>query len=149
MDIFTLQQKKYVIKQHHLGHSIRDIVRLFHNEFQQTICFETVRHIINNFEKYGCLNPRKHKKEKVLENEQRDVLICAAVETQPQMSSQNIAEQLDVSATTVRSVLKKCKYRSYKLQKSNEMFPDDKYERVEFCERIIEQCNNDDDFIKK
>lgn len=146
MDIFSIEERKFVVKCYHRDQSNRQIMHSFQTQFEKTIAYETVRNIINNFEMHGCLYPKKHRNE-ATQNEERDVLICAAVEREPQLSSRTLADQLHIAHSTVRKVLRKNKYRSYKLKKSNEIFPNDKYERFDFCEALLERCNNNENFV--
>lgn len=109
---------------------------------------ETVTRIIKNFETYGCLLPRQHKIKARIENDERDTLICALVENLPTSCLADIARESNVSVTTVAKVLKTNKYHSYKIQKSNEIFPQDTVHRQEFCQQMMDRCNNDDNFLE-
>lgn len=60
----------------------------------------------------------------------------ALVELNPSMSSQEIACEFDIEAATVQRIVRKNKYRAYKIS-TQELFPYDYYPRMEFCETMI------------
>lgn len=77
-----------------------------------------------------------------------DTMICASVEANSRQSSKQIVETVGTSSSTVRKILKKNKYHSYKIQKFNKIFPENCFQRMQFCETVMEKCNNNDNFLQ-
>lgn len=153
MEIYTTQEKVQIVKWFFGGNSVEAVRNLFMVDFENrpVPAVSTVRKIISNFEKYGCVSPRRHKKSPLVPNmevQNLEIDICANAEVNPTQSSRAMAEQFGVDPKKVRSILKKHGYHSYKLQKSHQLFPEDQFRRMEFCETVMEKSNRDPQFIK-
>lgn len=152
MDIYHVNEKVQIVKWHYGGRSMGEINRIFNETFpnRPSPSVTTIRRIIKNFEKHGCVSPRSHKQVVPVNDQEeiRDINILAAVNADPTLFSRRIAEMVNSSTWTVRRVLKKNGYRSYKIKKSHEIFPEDNIRRMEFCERVMEKANNDENFIR-
>lgn len=146
---YLLHEKVQIVKWFYQGHSIPSIVGLFRNNFKDrpVPCFDTIRRFTRNFDKFGCVSPSKHKKPKSNTNEERDIMICASIENNFAQTTTQISQQVGVSRATVARVLRKNKYRCYRLPKKLEIFPRDNHERIQFCLDIIEKCAQNEDFI--
>lgn len=116
-------------------------------------CRRTILDIIHRFEKSGCINGCSKCYQSNFhpiseERIEKEVSVCAFVESSEPCSSRQISEQLGIPKTTVRRILHKKKYKCYKVRKNQEIFPDDQFRRLEFCEAIREKCDNDDNFTR-
>lgn len=156
MLVFSRDEKLQMIKWYYGGNSFRETINLFIVAFENRPipAVGTVRKIIQKFENSGCLNvckkcqpPSEHNVPMNIEREQREVEVCALVETSEPCSSRKLAEELDMSGQTVRDILKRNKYRCYKVEKTQEIFAADRIRRMEFCETMIERANGDELFI--
>jgi len=149
MDVYNLVQRKQIIKWYHQEIPLRQIIERFYENYQSRPALKTIQRIINNFERLGCIMPNKHKRNRqpFVRQDERNLLICASVEQNPKISSLGISEQLDISKSTVCRVLKKNKYHAYRLQKTNEIFPEDEEQIMEFCENMMHICNQNANFI--
>lgn len=78
------------------------------------------------------------------QNEALDIAIM--LEENPQTSTPEIARARNISRRSVARILKREKYHPYKIQLVQELSEDDFDRRIEFCERLMEICNNDHDF---
>lgn len=158
---FTPDERLQIIKWYYGGHSAQEVVNLFIVAFEDRPIpgVQTVRNIIHNFETSKCLlNCKKchniqDDNEPVVrrindEREQREVAVCGAVEVLGPCSSTVIAQEVDIPASTVRQILRRNGYRSYKVQKVQELLPEDYFRRMEFCEMAMERANRDEHFIK-
>lgn len=152
MEIFTVEERIFIVKQFYLGQCLEGVVTVFLENFHNRPApsVNTVRRIIQNFETIGCVSPLHHKlpPQDNNEREEQEITICASVEENPDRSLNEIVDQVDVSRTTAHRVLRKHGYTSYKVQKMNQIFPEDLERRLVFCETIMERANNDDNFIK-
>lgn len=153
MERYTLEEKVQIIKWHYGGNSLRRIRVLFEEQFPGRECpsVDTIGRIRNNFENYGCLTPRYHKSDiPEIRDEQEllEIMVLAAVDGNPAVSSRIIAENLNTNKRTVLRILKKHRFRSFKIQKTQELFPQDNFRRMEFCETVTDRVNRDENFIK-
>lgn len=147
---YHCQEKIQIIKWYYGGHSLREIIDLFIVAFEDRPIpsVSTIRRIVSNFEKFGCLSPKNHKRSaENAENFIRDVTVCASFENNPEQSLLHAGNELNISAHTVRNILKKYKYKCYKIKKSHELLPRDYIQRMEFCETVMERGNVDNEFI--
>jgi Helix-turn-helix domain (DUF4817) len=155
MHVYTALEKVQIIKWYYGGHSAQACVDLFSLTFQDRPVpgRQTIYDIVNNFEHSACLQncSQCHKRNVSPEKEEarnrRDVDICSAVEVDDTRSSASIASELSVSQTTVVKTLKKYNFKSFKYCKIHELFPGDQFRRMEFCERVTEMANQDENFI--
>ncbi|CAH2006857.1 unnamed protein product [Acanthoscelides obtectus] len=116
--------------------------------------------VINTYEKFkrvGCLHKCRscmHAegwKPKISEKrEEIETAVCAAAEVSEPCSSRKIAEMVpiaDLTPRTTRNILHRNGYHSFKVGTVQEIFPLDKYRRMEFCETVMEKANRDGSFI--
>ncbi|KAJ8961805.1 hypothetical protein NQ318_021408 [Aromia moschata] len=64
-------------------------------------------------------------------------------------NSNQISDELDIQPRTVRKILKRNKFKCYKLQTTQEIFPEDQTRRMEFCEEMMEKANGNGRFIEQ
>lgn len=117
---------------------------------------QTIRNIVRRFETSGCINDctkckndGDQQQRAIPENRlEKHENVCAFVEANEPCCSAQISEEIDVPDRTVRYILKKHGYKSYKLKKTQEIFPADQIRRLEFCEAIREKADRDDGFLR-
>lgn len=151
---YTKPEKLQIIKWSYGGNSIHDIVQLFPAAFENRPVPNpsTISRIIKAFEEKGCvLGCKCHKqnaeRQPNEEHERRDTMICAIAENEPTKSTRQIALEIGTNKETVRKVLKKNGYKSFKLSLSQQIFPHDHERRMLFCERMMEMANENFDFL--
>lgn len=153
--IYFPKEKLQLVKWYYGGNSLQEVVNLFIVAFENRPIpsVSTVNRIIRDFESSCCLNfcSKCHPNENVplmnQERQEREVEVCALVETSEPCSSTKIAEELEMPRQTVRDILKRNKYKAYKVEKTQEIFPWDCVRRMEFCEVMMERANQDEHFI--
>lgn len=153
MAIYTTEEKVHIVKWFYISSSVEEVIGRFVFTFQDrpVPCATTVRNIVHKFEQTGCIAAcrncdNKEGAEKVIPD--KEINICAAVETSEPCSSRNIAEQVGCNARTVRRVLKKHGYKSYKISTTQEIFPADCNRRLEFCEAVRERADRNNLFLE-
>lgn len=161
--LFSPDERLQIIKWYYGGHSANEIVNFFIVAFEDRPIpgVQTVRDVIHKFESSKCLmNCKKCNNNQVNDEplarrrrlndrqEQREVAVCGAAEVLVPCSSKVIGEEVNIPASTVRKILRKNGYRSYKVQKVQELLPEDYFRRMEFCEIVMERANHDEQFIK-
>lgn len=147
---FSLEDRISIIKFYHQGKSLREIRDFFAGIYpdRQIASHERIRRVIFKFEKTGCVNgEHKNKQDPVINNE-TELNVLALVENNQQLSSRVIAEEAECSQTQVMHILKKHKYKSYKIQNHQEITADDMEARQIFCEIMFNQINNNRNFSK-
>lgn len=149
MNYYTPEQKLFMVKQYYSGNSAEITRDLFAVNYPESNVpsASTIRMTVRRLETTFSLVNIKNKI--VPDNNVRDleIQVCALVELNPTMSSRQIARELEICATTVQKILRKNKYRSYKITSSQVLFPDDYYRRMEFCEIMINKYNNNELFF--
>lgn len=122
MEVYQLQERKQIIKWHHQTHTVRQIRELFAATFEDrpTPSLSTLHKIIQHFEQHGCVFPSQHKRPPLVNNDREmlEIMVCATANENPSFSSIQIAAAVNSSTTTVRRILKKNGYRSYKIKKN-------------------------------
>lgn len=157
--IFTKEERVQIIKWYYSGSTAQEVVGRFIFSFENrpVPTVQTVLNIVHKFERTACAadckecsNMSREPRIRVINevNEQRDINVCSAVEHNQPCSSVQIAEQVGIPDRTVRRILKKHGYRSYKIQRHQEILPDDEIRRVDFCENIMEKIAETDNFIE-
>lgn len=157
MSAYTVEEKIQIIKWRYSENSLTDCVNLFIATFENrpTPSATTIHRIISHFEKKGCIQDcRKcHKKEDPTPNnnngtERRDVMVCSTSVLDDTRSSRNVAEEMGISHVTVQKIWKNNGLKCFKYRKTQEIFPEDQFRRMEFCETMMEKVNHDQHFIR-
>lgn len=142
-----------IIKWYYGGNSARRTRDLFSVEFPDIPIpsDKTILNIIKQFEKTGSVinsknkttqNPNISEEQEILETQ-----ICGHIETDPTTSCRELAEEFEISKTTVCRVLKKHGYSSYKVKNSQQLLEEDPFRRMQFCETMLEKCHADQSFL--
>lgn len=153
MDVYTVPEKVQIVKWYFQNNTFRQIRQIFQENFvdRPTPSLKTLHRIIHNFESVGCLQPKHHKNVEVGLNpdrELKEIMICAIANDNPTVSTKQIADEVDLSRSTVKRILKKNGFRSRKVTKTHELFPEDQFRRMTFCETMMELTNNNENFLR-
>lgn len=166
--MFSIEERVQIIKWFYSGCTVDEIIGKFIFTFENrpVPVRATIQNIIHSFEKSGCTqNCSKCRRHDVMQppecirpeirpqllneqREQRETAVCSLAELKFPCNSTAISAELDIAPRTVRNILKRNKYRCYKLRTSQEIFPEDCEKRMVFCEKIMEKSNNDDTFLQ-
>lgn len=156
--LYTVQEKVQLVTWYFQGHSIREVIDLFIVAFENRPppSVTTVKNTIKHFQTSGCVNsckkchegnePRVRPVDE--ERQNRDIDICAFVEASEPCNSVHIAREVNVNARTVQRVLKRNGYHCFKIQPTQELFPEDNFRRMEFCEFMLDKQNENEYFLK-
>lgn len=152
MNYYSPDEKLQIIKLFYGGNSAERTRDLFSVQFpdRPIPTVGTIRTTVKNFEKTFSLTNNKNKPDPT-ENEVGDleIQVCAAIERNCTLSTRQIAFELNTNHATVCKILKKHKYRSFKVKTSQTLLPDDFFRRMEFCEIMMDKCNNDLNFLSR
>ncbi|CAH1112713.1 unnamed protein product [Psylliodes chrysocephalus] len=156
---YTNEEYFQIVVWHNTGYSIPQIISMFQqmfpNKLQPTQAI--IERTMENLCAHGSFSGTNGRNEPVVivpcmplnpDHELRDIMICAAVEQDSTRTTRDLAREFGVSHMKINKILKANGYRSFKLHRADEMFPDDQYFRMEFCERMMEMANADENFIR-
>lgn len=150
---YTLEEKIDMIGWYFQGNSLRGIRDLFSVKYpdRPIPCLRTISNVFDTFKSKGCIVGCKcHKTPTILNEdaEMKEIMVCAMVEENSNISIPKISEDTGVSVGKVHKILKKHKYHSYKYQTHQEILDADPFRRMEFCETVLEMANEDEHFIE-
>ncbi|KAJ8954712.1 hypothetical protein NQ318_011405 [Aromia moschata] len=99
---------------------------------------------------YGSFAPRVHdrgrtRSRRVMDAEEQ---ILEAVEDDPSLSTKRLAHQVRFSQFTVWRTLREQGLYPYHVQKVQALQPGDEFQRMQFCEWLLEKCNNQPNFLR-
>lgn len=106
----------------------------------------TFKRLWDNLADYGSFVKPKSKKGM---DEDREINILASVAQNPSTSTRQISTEMGSSQRTIVRVLKKHKFRPYKLSVSQTLHEGDNIRRIAFCRWFKDQCQNDPHFSMK
>jgi hypothetical protein len=152
MEYYTTEEKVIFIQWYYSGNSIRNIKDLFSglHPDRRIPSLRTLERIIDHFKNTGSVNKlcscRKVAPGREMNNE-LDVLI--QVVENKNVSLREMGKHLGISHTAASKILKKQtpSYKSFKYKTQHEIFEDDKFLRMMFCEKMMDMVNNDRDFL--
>lgn len=82
-------------------------------------------------------------------SEDKKLNMILAIEENPHKATQELALDHEVGKSSVKRILKKEKYHPYKIKLIHELNEDDPDRRIEFCETLMNICNNDHLFARR
>lgn len=141
IEIFTLSRK----------YSYSNTAMVFnrlHPDRPNPINKQTVARLMQYFRLRGSF---LRKKRTIPEENSLDLRnrIFDSFDRNPHASTRRIAIQLGVSHVTVWRMLKKMKFRPYKMSKHQKLHPDDPPKRKIFCQRLLGYIEDDPSFSER
>lgn len=126
-----------------------EVCNIFNNKYpDRPITRSTVSKVEAKFRNFGNVGDKYSKgRPGVTEDQQLDVLL--SVQENPHQPTRHVALEQSMCQTSVLKCLKKNKWHPYKVQVSHELNEDDFDRRQEFCELMMDRCNNDPQFIRQ
>lgn len=127
-----------------------EVCHLFNNKYpnRPPISRSTVSKIEQKFEEFGNVRDRRRiGRPKVEEDVQLNVLL--ALQENPHRTTRELAADNGVCQTSVVKYLKKVKWHPYKVIRVQELNEDDFDRRMEFCEIMMNNCNDDPQLINR
>lgn len=155
---YTGEEKVQIIKWYYSGSTAQEVVGRFIFAFENrpVPTVATVLNIVHKFESthcvancQKCIDMSKEPRVRVIseERERREINVCSAVENSEPCSSRQISEQVGINDRTVRNILKRHGYRSYKIGIHQEIFPRDLDNRIRFCELLMQKVVENPNFL--
>lgn len=150
MNRLSVDQRITVVKLYYGGQSLREIKDAFlalHAD-AEVPCLASFKSIIDKFNSTGSVRvkaddevPQPHL------NQEKTEMVLAAVAVNPKTSLSKIEEETGISRSTACRILRKEKFRPYKVQNHQELLPDDLERRIQFCEFMVQRSNENRNFL--
>lgn len=153
MNTYTKEERIQIMRWLHQGNTRNETRQLFIAAFEDRPApsLSTITRIQNQFDETGsvmncrCQNRREIRHGNI--NELRDLMICAIAEQDNSKSARDISEEVGVPKSTVKWVLRRHGYRSFKISVGHQLLPRDHISRMVFCENMLERINADEMFL--
>ncbi|XP_011859565.1 PREDICTED: uncharacterized protein LOC105557041 [Vollenhovia emeryi] len=130
--------------------SYGDVVHLFNDTFRNRapISKSTAYRTCNRFERTGSVKdePRSGRP-KTATNEQKSLEVILNFQENPHTSSRKVAQQTEISKTSVLQILKSHRYHPYKIKLVQELIGDDHDRRLEYYEEMMLQFDRNNQFL--
>lgn len=97
----------------------------------------------------GSLNRKKTIRPKTVLTEETEIDVLAYFRAYPQNALSDVVKELPVCRGSAHAVLKKYKFRPYKLRRVQKLTPTQKGNRLLFCRQILEIIQTDVTFLDK
>lgn len=154
MNSFSKEEKVNFIKWYYSGLSFRDIRATFPAFYPERPIpsLNTLHRIVSYFETNGTVNQMcKCQNERAGASLEKVEAILLSVEENKNVSLREMGKNLGMHFTTAQKILKtqSPRVRSYKYQRHQEIFEEDKEKRMQFCETIMEMANADRNFVSR
>lgn len=147
---FSSQEKRDMIECYILcrKNSVRAAQQYFEQFFdRRQPSLPTFKRLYDNLGEYGSFSKPINSIGGT--NEEAEVNVLACVQQNASVSTREIEAQVGVSQRTVVRVLKKHRYRPYKLATAQTLHPDDYNKRLAYCTWFINMCADDPQFSFK
>jgi len=130
--------------------SYREVADLFNATYpdRDPIANTTVKRTVDRFQRTGLIKdaPRSGRP-KNANNVEKALDVLLTVTDNPHTSVSRAAQANDISATSVRRILKKHHYHPYKIHLVQELSEDDYDRRVEFCDTMMTRLADNHQFF--
>lgn len=107
-----------------------------------------VQRLLQKFTATGSVCNRKHDRQCQVTNEEMEVVILGEVEANKQQSVRALAQNVNISRTSVHRILHKHKYHPYRFQLVHELNEDDSDRRLQFCEDMSQKLIDTPDLLQ-
>ncbi|CAG9854399.1 unnamed protein product [Phyllotreta striolata] len=155
---FTNEECYQIVLWHGTGKTCPQIIELFHKMFpgRPLPTRSIIARIVQNLRVHGCFSLKNQKNRAAAvvpriklnpDRELREIMVCAAMQQDSTRPTVDIAREFNISKSSVCNILQRNGYRTYRPLRANEIFSEDTYLRMEFCERVMEIANRDENFI--
>lgn len=95
---------------------------------------------------YGSFVKPRPKQYAIEGRDEVEAEVIGAVLENPEISTREITVTKGVSKSRSQRILKKYKYKPYKVRLTHQIFPGDQERRINFCNWFIRKCNENENF---
>ncbi|XP_030754949.1 uncharacterized protein LOC115881550 [Sitophilus oryzae] len=127
----------------------KEVCVLFNNKYPEMTIFQsTLSRIENKFRETGSVdNLSKSGRPSVSEEAKTNIFL--SFEENPHNSVRQVGREYNVSKSCVHSLLRLERWHPYKMKLVQELSEDDPDRRMQFCQILMDRCNNDPLFVKR
>lgn len=156
--VISLEERQDFIKFYHVsGESIAAANVLFANKYGEELTRSEARSCVEQWKTKGTVNPDYLKLRKGIAgrpvsatNAQAIQRVQVSVTLDPQASLRRRSLELDMPRTNLQRILKKkLDLRPYRIRICQQLYPDDPAQRLWFCDKVLEELNNEPMFLHK
>lgn len=123
--------------------NLHETVRLFNAAYpDRPVDRAYVRQLVSKFRTTFSVKDAPRSGRPCVTTEEAQVAVLASVAVNPHASVRSTALEVGISKNSVHRVLKKHKFHPYKIQLHQEINDDDPDRRLQFCEEMIQQIEN-------
>jgi Mga helix-turn-helix domain len=139
--VLIMAESKYIVN---------DAKMLYLERFpeRQQPSHHTFRQTLARFRESGSVNHKKRQKNGHIVNEETEIQVLASVHVNPQVSTRQLANELDISQSSVSKILRKHKFHPYHISLNQELHGDDFNNRILFCNWLLQKLRDNGDFLK-
>lgn len=126
--------------------SLHKVAEIFNQRYpnRRPLSHRTVIKNFNKFNETGAVYDRKRSgrpKTSVTDENAESVLALVALE--PKTNIRTLAREVDISRSSLRTILKKYKFHPYKMKILQQLNPGDADKRLAFTNKFIDMANHD------
>lgn len=134
------------------GCNSREAQRLYQQHFPNRVIphYQTFISLHARLQETGSFLPRKNKpgRPRSVRTIQLEENVLEEISNHPEKSTRELGVQFRTSKDTIWNILKEQQLHPYHVQKVQALLPEDYPRRVEFCQTLVEKCENDNNFVK-
>lgn len=109
---------------------------------------ESFKNLLERFIETGSVSyPQKQKRVKSIVNEENEFVILTALIENPHVSTRQLENNFNISKTSIRRIIKKNKFHPYRIQRHQELQESDYQYRLNFCNWVEEQLNENQNIL--
>ena len=148
--MYTTEEKVWMVRQVAAGHSYREVSELFHTAFPNCTrpSHTMIMRMNERFTRTGNVHFHRAGAHQHRRTSTMELAVLASVHTNPHASSCEMAAMTGTSQRSVFRFLHKHTYKSYKIHLSQELRPGDVARRLDFAQTMLEQCDEEPDFVR-
>lgn len=108
---------------------------------------EAFKKLLDRFLNTGSVNYQKEVRRKNVTNEENEFQVMTSLIDNPHTSLSELQQQLDISATSIRRIIKKNKFHPFHIQLHQELLERDFGARVDFCNWVQQKLREIPNFL--
>lgn len=152
MERWSSEQRATTVKLYYETQSIIQTQRNFRNRFQvprrgRIPTSKTILSWIHKFARTGSVLDEKHGRPRSVRTQQNVERVREAVRAAPRLSVRRQALELGLSRRSTQRIMRELKLHPYKLQIVQKLHPQDRQNRVLFCNTMLHMLNETPDII--
>lgn len=149
--VYNLDERIWITQARYQGLTYRSMRDYFAADYpdRPIPCIRTIGNIIQNFERYGCVDPTLRKvvqPNRALSEDQRLSIYLSAI-NDPTLSLSQRSDELGISKTAIWNVLHDEKFSAYKMTCHQQFVENDPWNRLKFCQEMIDKLHEDPQLI--